>query len=38
MKFRPVLSRVFDLIKEPGPAEDSIWHSDVARETPISRT
>ncbi len=32
MKLGPVLSRVFDLIKEPSPAEDSVWHSYVARE------
>ena len=32
MKLGPVLVRVFDLIKEPSPAEDSVWHSYVARE------
>ena len=32
MKYGPVLSRVIDLIKEPNPAEDSVWHSYVARE------
>ena len=32
MKYGPVLSRVLDLIKEPNPAEDSVWHSYVARE------
>ena len=32
MKFGPVLSRVLNLIKEPSPAEDSVWHSYVARD------
>ena len=32
MKYGPVLSSVLDLIKEPNPAEDSIWHGCVARE------
>ena len=32
MKYGPVLSRVLDLIKEPNPAEDSIWHGYVSRE------
>ena len=31
MRFGPVLSRVLDLIRDPNPAEDSIWHSYVAR-------
>ena len=32
MEYGPVLSHVLDLIKEPNPAEDSVWHSYVARE------
>ena len=32
MKYGPVLSHVLDLIKEPNPAEDSVWHSYIARE------
>ncbi len=31
MRFGPVLSRVLDLIKESKPAENSVWHSYVAR-------
>ena len=31
MKYGPVLSRVLDLIKEPAPAGDSIWHGYVLR-------
>ena len=32
LKFGPVLSRVLDLIKDSSPAENSVWHSYVARE------
>ena len=32
MKYGPVLSHVLNLIKEPNPAEDSVWHGYVARE------
>ena len=31
MKYGPVLSRVLDLIKEPSPAEDSVWHGYIVR-------
>ena len=31
VKYGPVLSKVLDLIEEPKPAEDSVWHNYVAR-------
>ena len=31
MKYGPVLSRVLDLIKDPDPAEDSVWHGYIGR-------
>ena len=32
MRHGPVLSRVLDLIREPDPGADSVWHAHVARE------